>query len=275
MAQKQKIFQRQIFITNEHGSWVFLLSPLFIGLFAGQSWSLDAAILVLGALVGFLIRPPITIAVKVLSGRRSKADLRPASWAIIIYSFVGILMVGGLFLRGLGYLLILAVPGIFVFIWHLYLVYNRAERGQMGIEIVASGVLALTAPAGYWIGVGGPSELGWWLWGLTWFQSAASIVYVYLQLAQREQKQIPSLKDRFRLGWRAALYSSYNLLAVILLSVVGIIPAWIFAPFLLQWGETFRGIYYPAVGVKPTTIGIRQLIVSSLFTVIFILTWLI
>lgn len=273
MTQKQKIFQRQIFITNEHGSWVFLLSPLFIGIFVGQSWSLDAVILVLGALVGFLIRHPITIAVKVLSGRRSKADLRPAGWAILIYGFVGLLMVGGLVLRGLSYLLILAVPGIFVFIWHLYLVYNRAERGQMGIEIVASGVLALSAPAGYWIGVGGLSGLGWWLWGLTWFQSAASIVYVYLQLVQREQKQIPSIKDRFWLGWRAALYSSFNLLAAILLSAVGIIPAWVFAPYLLQWGETFRGIYNPAVGVKPTRIGIRQLIVSSLFTALFILTW--
>lgn len=273
MTQYQKIFQRQIFITNEHGSWVFLLSPLLIGLFAGKSWSLDAAILVLGVLVGFLIRHPVTIVVKVLSGRRSKADLRPAGWAILIYSLVGVLMVGGLVLRGLSYLLILAVPGILVFIWHLYLVYNRAERGKMGIEIVASGVLALTAPAGYWIGVGGLSGLGWWLWGLTWFQSAASIVYVYLQLAQREQKQIPSLKDRFRLGWRAALYTSFNLMAAILLSGAGIVPTWIFAPYLLQWSETFRGIYSPAVGVKPTRIGIRQLIISSLFTILFILTW--
>ena len=273
MTQKQKIFQRQIFITNEHGSWVFLLSPLLIGLFAGQSWSLDAVILVLGALIGFLIRHPITIAVKVLSGRRSKTDLRPAGWAILIYSLVGVLMVGGLVLRGLSYLLILAVPGIFVFIWHLYLVYNRAERGQMGIEIVASGVLALTAPAGYWIGVGGLSGLGWWLWGLTWFQSAASIVYVYLQLTQREQKQISSVKDRFLQGWRAALYSSFNLLAAILLSIVGIIPTWIFAPYFLQWSETLRGIYFPAVGVKPTRIGIRQLIISSLFTLLFILAW--
>jgi hypothetical protein len=273
MTQNQKIFQRQIFITNEHGSWVFLLSPLLIGIFAGQSWSLEAVILVMGALVGFLIRHPITIAVKVLSGRRSKADLRPAGWAILIYSLVGVLLVGGLILRGLSYLLILAVPGIFVFVWHLYLVYNRAERGQMGIEIVASGVLALAAPAGYWIGVGGLSELGWWLWGLTWFQSAASIVYVYLQLAQREQKQIPSVKDRFRLGWRAALYSSFNLLTAILLSTAGVIPTWIFTPYLLQWSETFRGIYNPALGVKPTKIGIRQLIISSLFTLLFILAW--
>jgi len=273
MTQNQKIFQRQIFITNEHGSWVFLLSPLLIGIFAGQSWSLDAVTLVLGALAGFLIRHPITIAVKVLSGRKSKADLRPAGWAILIYSLVGVLMVGGLVLRGLSYLLILAVPGIIVFIWHLYLVYNRAERGQMGIEIVASGVLALAAPAGYWIGVGGISELGWWLWGLTWFQSAASIVYVYLQLAQREQTQIPSVKDRFRLGWRAALYSSFNLLTAILLSTAGVIPTWIFTPYLLQWSETFRGIYNPALGVKPTKIGIRQLIISSLFTLLFILAW--
>ena len=182
-------------------------------------------------------------------------------------------MIGGLVVRGLSYLLILSIPGILVFIWHLYLVYNRAERGQMGIEIVASGVLALIAPAGYWIGIGEISSLGWWLWGLTWFQSAAAIVYVYLQLAQREYKQIPPLKNRFQLGWRAILYTSFNLLATVLLSALDVIPDWIFVPYLLQWGETIRGIYYPATGVKPTRIGIRQLIVSSLFTLLFILAW--
>lgn len=273
MPKNQKIFQRKIAITNEHGSWVFLFSPLLIGLFAGQSWSVDVIFLVLGALAGFLIRHPITIAVKAWSGRRSKAELIPAGWWIFIYSLVGVIMIGGLVVRGLGYLLILAIPGILVFIWHLYLVYNRAERGQMGIEIVASGVLALIAPAGYWIGVGGISSLGWWLWGLTWFQSAAAIVYVYLQLVQREYKQIPPLKDRFQLGWRAILYTSFNLLSTVFLSALDIIPTWIFLPYLLQWGETIRGIYYPATGVKPTRIGIRQLIVSSLFTLLFILAW--
>jgi len=273
MPKNQKIFQRKIAITDEHGSWVFLFSPLLIGLFAGQSWSVDVIFLVLGALAGFLIRHPITIAVKAWSGRRSKAELIPAGWWIFIYSLVGVIMIGGLVVRGLGYLLILAIPGILVFIWHLYLVYNRAERGQMGIEIVASGVLALIAPAGYWIGVGGISSLGWWLWGLTWFQSAAAIVYVYLQLAQRVYKQIPPLKDRFQLGWRAILYTSFNLLSTVFLSALDIIPTWIFLPYLLQWGETIRGIYYPATGVKPTSIGIRQLIVSSLFTLLFILAW--
>jgi len=273
MPKNQKIFQRQIAITNEHGSWVFLFSPLLIGLFAGQNWSVDVIFLILGALAGFLIRHPITIAVKVWSGRRSKAELIPAGWWTFFYGLVGVIMIGGLVVRGLSYLLILSIPGILVFIWHLYLVYNRAERGQMGIEIVGSGVLALIAPAGYWIGVGEISSLGWWLWGLTWFQSAAAIVYVYLQLAQREYKQIPTLKNRFQLGWRAIQYTSFNLLATVLLSALDVIPAWIFVPYLLQWGETIRGIYYPATGVKPTRIGIRQLIVSSLFTLLFILAW--
>jgi hypothetical protein len=33
------------------------------------------------------------------------------------------------------------------------------------------------------------------------------------------------------------------------------------------------GTLRPAVGVRPTLIGVRQLIVSTIFTVLFILTW--
>lgn len=49
--------------------------------------------------------------------------------------------------------------------------------------------------------------------------------------------------------------------------------SWIFTPFLLQWLETLWGIFHPAVGVKPTHIGICQLIVSLLFALVFIVTW--
>jgi hypothetical protein len=84
---------RRIAITNEHGSWVFLLSPLLIGLFIGGNWSAPFFYLILAALAGFLIRHPITIAVKAYSGRRSHKDL-PAAWFwIAIYAFVGLLMV--------------------------------------------------------------------------------------------------------------------------------------------------------------------------------------
>ena len=50
--------------------------------------------------------------------------------------------------------------GSLVFAWYLWLVGRREERRQIGMELLATGVLALTAPAGYWVGVGRPDVLG-------------------------------------------------------------------------------------------------------------------
>lgn len=269
----RKYFHRHIAITNEHGSWVFLLSPLLIGIFAGGNWSTPLLYLIVAALAGFLIRQPIAIAVKVYSGRRSKGDLPAARFWILAYGVIGLLMIAGLILRGYSYLLYLAFPGIPVFGWHLWLVSRRAERRQAGVEIIASGVLALSAPAAYWISVGTPDKIGWWLWVLTWLQSAASIVYAYLRLEQREWKEIPSIVKRLKSGRRALLYTSFNLVMTVVCSIMGWLPTLIFTPYALQWAETIWGTLNPAVGVKPTKIGLRQVIVSTLFTILFILTW--
>jgi hypothetical protein len=178
-----------------------------------------------------------------------------------------------LILLGFGFILLLAIPGIPVFAWHLYLVSKRSERRQAGVEIVASGVLALSAPAAYWIGNGSYSITGWWLFVLTWFQSAASIIYAYLRLAQRELTTIPDRKTRFRMGFRAILYTSFNLISVGIAAASGFLPAWLPLPYLVQWSETLWGVSNPAVGMKPTRIGIRQLIVSCIFTLLFIIAW--
>jgi hypothetical protein len=46
------------------------------------------------------------------------------------------------------------------------------------------------------------------------------------------------------------------------------------APYALQWLETIWGsLVKPAVGYKPSIIGFRQLAISSMFTVLFIITW--
>jgi hypothetical protein len=269
----RKLFKRNIAITNEHGSWVFLLSPLLIGIFAGKNWSTPLTYLIIALLSGFLIRQPITIALKIYVGRRSRKDFSAAVFWILIYGAIAVLMVAGLILRGFGYVLYLAIPGLLVFGWHLWLVSRRAERRQMGVEIVASGVLALSAPAAYWISIGSTDPLGWWLWGLTWLQSAASIVYAYLRLEQRTWSEIPTIKSRLRFGQRAILYSSFNLGLTTILSTLGFLPSWIFLSYALQFIETIWGTMNPAIGVKPTRIGLRQLIVSTLFTILFIIAW--
>jgi len=182
-------------------------------------------------------------------------------------------MVVGLVLRNVGFVLYLSIPGVFVFGWHLWLVSQRAERRQIGVEIVASGVLALSAPAAYWTSVGETDPLGWWLWILTWLQSAASIVYAYLRLEQRTWNEIPTVKSRLIFARRAMLYSGFNFGVTIFLSSLGLLQILIFTPYALQFGETIWGTLNPAIGVKPIRIGLRQLSVSTLFTILFIITW--
>lgn len=272
-AKIGRYFKRHIALPGEHGAWVFVLSPLLIGLFAAGSWSIASLYLAVGVMAAFLIRQPVTIAIKAYSRRRSSRDL-PAAWFwIIVYGVLALLALLGLILQGYGYLLILALPGIPVFLWHLVLVSRRAERRQVGVEVVGSGVLALAAPAAYWVGTGTPDVTGWWLFLLTWFQSAASIVYAYLRLEQRELKEIPDRGTQLRMARRALLYTTFNFAAVLLLSASQILPPLLFIPYALQWGESIWGATHPAVGVKPTLIGIRQLVVSTLFTVFFIITW--
>jgi YwiC-like protein len=264
---------RHIALPQDHGSWVFLLSPLLIGLLAGGTFSSASFLLILGCLAAFLARQPITIAVKIYSGRRPKRELRAARFWTLVYGFIGSICLLGLVWMGFGYILLLAIPGIPVFAWHLILVSRRAERRQMGVELIATGVLSLSAPAAMWVGKGFPDPAGWWLFILTWLQSAASIVYAYLRLEQRKLNFMPDLADRIRISWRAWSYATFNLAFTVLLGMRGFFSATLFLPFALQWLETSWGSLRPASGLKPTQIGLRQLIVSSLFTLLFILTW--
>jgi len=271
---RQNLLKRHIALPQDHGSWVFLISPLLIGLFAGGSFGPASVYLILAAFAAFLVRQPITIVVKAYSGRRSKRDL-PAAWMWIgVYTLLGLIGVAGLALTGHSYLIILVLPGVPVFAWHLWLVSKRSERKQVGVEMVGAGVLALAAPAAYWVGVNALDPLGWWLFFLTWFQSSASIVYAYLRLSQRVLPAMPDLNGRLKMGWRALLYTSFNLLAVAVLSALRILPVLLWLPYFAQWLETVHGVFNPAVGVKPTKIGFRQLFVSTAFTVLFILAWL-
>lgn len=269
----RSLVRRQIALPQDHGSWVFILSPLLIGLFTGGTWSSASIFLIISATAAFLIRQPVTMLIKAYSGRRTRRDLPAAYFWTGIYSLLGLIGIIGLVISGYPYVLLLAIPGIPVFAWHLFLVSKRSERRQIGVEIVGVGVLSLAAPAAYWVGIGSADPMGVWLWLLVWFQSAASIVYAYLRLEQRVLPAVPDIKQRIKMGSRALLYTTFNLTAVLVLSLNGSFPMYLPTAYLIQWLETIWGTFNPAVGVKPTRIGIRQLIVSSLYTVVFILTW--
>lgn len=270
-------FKKQIALPQDHGSWVFIFSPLLIGIFAAGTFHPPTMYLVIAAMSAFLIRQPMTVIVKAMSGRRSAADLIPARFWVLVYGIIAAAALIGLIFSGYSYILYLAVPGIPVFTWHLWLVSKRAERKQEGVEVIATGVLALAAPAAFWVGIGDYNSSGWWLWLFTWLQSAASIVYAYLRLSQRdvplEQAAAKSRADWRQMGKRAFLYTSFNLVLSAGLGLSALVPQFIFLPFFVQWLETVWGITHPAVGWKPTRIGVRQLIVSILWTILFIVIW--
>jgi hypothetical protein len=267
------ILLRHVALPTDHGAWVFLLSPLLIGLFAGGSWSVATTYLVVAAIAVFLMRQPLSIAVKVYSRRRSPRDLLAAWFWTLLYTVIALLGLAGLLFHGYLYLLVLAIPGALVFCWHLYLVSKRAERRQQGVEILGSGVLALSAPAAFWVASSWPDPMGWWLFALVWLQSAASIVHAYMRLEQRVLSRKPDLPTRLKIGQRALLYTTFNLVAVAILATTNQIPAWLPTAYLIQWIETLWCTFNPAINMKPTAIGLRQLLVSSLFTLAFILAW--
>lgn len=273
----QSYFKRQIALPQDHGSWVFILSPLLIGVFAGGTFRNPSLYLVIAAMSAFLIRQPVTVIVKAMSGRRSAADLVHARFWLLVYGILAAAALTGLILSGYTYILYLAVPGVPVFAWHLWLVSKRSERKQVNIEVIATGVLALAAPAAFWVGIGDYNPNGWWLWFFTWLQSAASIVYAYLRLSQRdvslEQAAAKSRGDWWRIGVRAMLYTSFNLVLSAALGLSAFVPRFIFIPFMAQWLEAVWGVTHPAVGWKPVRIGVRQLIVSILWTILFIVFW--
>jgi hypothetical protein len=264
---------RQIAIPQDHGSWIFILSPLLIGIFVGGTVLPATAFLILAAVSAYLIRQPITVMVKALSGRRPRSNLRPARAWIVMYGISALIGITGLVLEGYQVVVALAIPGIPIFAWHLHLVSRRIERKQAGVEVLATGVLALAAPAAFWVGSGGYDPDGWWLWLLTWVQAAASIVHAYMRLAQRELEGMPPAAARWRLGGQAVASTSFNLLSSLALGWAGILPPLIFLPFLVQWMETLWCTVHPAVGWKAARIGLRQLAVSGLWTILLVLCW--
>jgi len=271
---RSQLMLRHVAVPNEHGSWVFLFSPLLIGLFAGDILHSGSLLLVGAALAAFMLRQPITILVKILSKRRPRSELPAALSWIAIYGLIAFGFLSGLMAMGYTPILFLAVPALPVFAWHLWLVSRRSERRQPVVEVAGSGVLALVAPAAYWVGVGHYDPIGWLLWGLTWMQAGVSIYYAYLRLQQRVWKEVPEPSQCWQAGRRIVFGAAGALILVSLLAGYKVVSPWLPLAFVVQFAEALWGTFHPAVRAKPTHIGIRQLIVSTLFTIVFIAAWL-
>jgi hypothetical protein len=270
----RSIWRKHYALPAEHGAWIWWIGPLLIGAAAGGELEPLLVLLGLTALAAFLIRQPATIAVKALSGRRARDELGPALvwWAAYaVLTAVGVVLLVD---ASQGRLLLLATPGVLIFSWHLWLVSRRQERRRPGVEIIGAGALALAAPAAYWVSGGGSDPEAWLLWGLTWLQSAASIVHVHLRLEQRRLELMPELASRLRMGRRSLSYNGFNQLASLALALGGWVPTLVPVAFGLTFLDAIEGVFRPAVGTRPRRIGVRQLLISSAFVLMMVLAYM-
>ncbi len=264
-------FRRRIAVPGEHGSWALFLGPLVIGIVAGGAVRVPTIYLVVAALAGFMVRQPITMLAKVRAGRRPESDAPAARFWIVVYGTIAALHIGGLVARGFGEVLYLALPGVPVFAWYLHLVMHRQERRQMLIEVLATGALALSAPAALWIGRGDAVAEGWMLWALCWVGYGSEIVHTYLRLDQRTWSEDRDVANRFQAGRTALRINGLGIAVAGGLVLANEASPLLLVPFGIHAAECLHGVLRPARGLRPRAIGLRQLAVSVLFTATFAL----
>lgn len=266
------IWKKHYAIPSEHGSWIWWIGPLLWGTFAGGIWTEALLWLTLAALAAFLSRQPASILIKTFSHRRPERDRIPAFIWLCAYSSTAFLAVTQLIRLDHSRVLWLALPAIPILVWHFSLIAKRRERKQIGIEIIGTGALALSAPAAFWISGGSDPLLPWILWLASWLQSAASITLVYLRLDQIEWDQGLALEAGLRRGSRTLTYHGFNFLLGWFLVFTGMLGSLAGVAFTLMLLDAIQSIARPAVNSRPRSIGMRQLLFSSLFYVLVIMS---
>lgn len=266
---KSRLFRKHFFIPSEHGAWIWLLGPLLVGAAAGARLDPDLVWLTIAALAAFSLRQPATIIVKALSGRRARSQLVPGLVWSITYLLVLTAALALLLAGGHGRVLWLAAPGIPVFLWHLWLVKRRGERDRPGVEIVAAGVLALAAPAAYWVSGGNAIGLAASLWILMWLQSAASIVQVHSRLTVR-RSGANGEPDGVS-PWRALAYHGASAAASALAALMELAPAMAPVAFSIPLIDGVLSMARPDPSAPPRAIGLRQLTISSVFVLLMVI----
>lgn len=263
-------FPKHIALPQQHGAWALWLGPLAVGIGAAGSIGPGLFWLTLANLGIFLSLQPLTVLVKVLSGRKNRTNLRPALTWLCLYGFLCLAGAAGLWWLGHGRVLWLGLAALPVLAWQLRLVARRKERGQQAAETAGAIMLALAAPAAIWVG-GGDFRTGVLLWLLCALQAGAAIVSVYNRLAYRRMTGIPDWDERVRLSYRSNLFHGVNLGFALGLAVTGWISWPAAAAFALMLAEAVDGgLLRPPVGARPAAIGIRQTIATAVFSILLI-----
>ena len=263
--------RKHIALPQQHGAWALWLGPFIAGAVIGGRLTWGLVWLTLAMLGMFLALQPLTIWVKTLAGRRPADERGPALAWLGLYGLLALAGAAGLAGTGQAWVFSLGALMAPMLTWQMWLVAQRAERGQVWVEAAGAAALALSAPAAEAVSAGAFTGRSLGLGMLCALQAVGAIVYVYACLAYRRLKTAPPWPDRWALARASMGWNGLALAGAAALSWAGWAPAWASAGFALMLAEVLYGaLWRPPVGVKPVLIGVRQTVVSSLFSLALI-----
>lgn len=264
----RNMFRKRFAIPPEKGGWIWWIGPLVIG--AAAAGHLRPAVLAvtIGAFAAFCVRQPLTLWIKSWRLASHAEDRGAAAFGVAVYSAVCVLAAAALLLDGNARVVLLAIPALPVFAWHFFLVAQANERRQMLRDVLASLALALAGTAAYWSCGGNDNETAVLVWLLPGLQASASVVHMFLRLEQRRWTEVGTLSRRLQLGFTPIVHHSVNVAIAIVLygmnnvSIVGVIA------FMVCFIEGAVAVAQPQVGRTPKQLGMRQLAVSTAFSLL-------
>ena len=267
-------FQKHIFLPQDHGSWVFVFTPILAGLALSGDFTLAKLPIIGAAIAFFLARQPLTVIVKVFAGRRERHDLTPALVWAMVYGCLLLAALIGLWVLGQAYVLqVMIVPALAMLAWQFWMLAQRAERKQRTFEVLSTGLLAFIAPAILWAGGTPFTREGLLLWLLLFLQAGASIYYAYTRLDQRGWRVLPQRSVVLAGSYGTIAFSVFNLLLVAGLGWLGWVGPWLWAAFLPLLLEGMYATLKPVIGAKPTEIGFRATALSVVFLGMLVWLW--
>lgn len=271
----RRFFRKHYAIPPEHGAWVWWIGPSIVGAAAGGSVSAAFLVLIVTALAAFLVRQPLTLLVKVLSGLRPVSDRAPALFWTAIHGGVCVVGAAGLVALGHARVLVLGLIAAPLLLWYFVLVSRKSERHQRGMEYATAAVLALALPAAYWVCGGDSSIEPWILWGLVTLHSVTTVIHVSKILELRRTKRMQEIGYSRRVLISTLPFGVICLVASGICALLDFVSWLAIGAFLVPIADIAQSAIRPPVGIKPTRLGLRQLATSSLFVVLMVIAVLI
>ena len=189
VVKSRQIFRKTLIIPTEHGSWVWLLVPFFVGTAVGGRINAAVLLTLTGGLAGFLMRQPATAWLNIRKGRGRRRDEPLAAGWSISFGLLALVSLAGLMALGHAALLWLLLPPAAMLVLYLGLAsVRRANVRNLWLEVGGATGLALMAPAAYVAASGDLDQTAWALWGLMATQNVLSVLYVRLRLADTHRR---------------------------------------------------------------------------------------